>query len=210
MFTTLTAFAGVSLLATLVPGPETAVVIKNSIARGRRAAILTAAGCSTGQIGWGIASIAGIAVLLATSVIAFTVVKWIGAAYLCYLGVRSLVSAIRHRQESSDNVTDTHGAPVTGSAYRTGLLTGALNPKTALFMSSLLPQFTGPGDPAWLPVALILITAAVSFLCMAAYALVFAKVGDLLRRPVVRRSVDGAIGTVLVGFGVGLALSHTS
>ncbi|MFT7841714.1 LysE family translocator [Saccharothrix sp. BKS2] len=208
MFATLIAFAGVSLLATLIPGPDTAVVIKHSLGRGRRAAMAAAAGCSTGQVGWGLASIAGIAALLATSVVAFTVLKWVGALYLCYIGIRSLISAIR--PDGSADATGARAVAPGGVAasYRDGLFTNALNPKTALFMSALLPQFTGPGDPAWLPVALVAVTAVVSFGCMSAYALVFAKIGDVLRRPVVRRTVDGAMGGVLVSFGVGLAFSH--
>ncbi|WP_409494791.1 LysE family translocator [Amycolatopsis sp. cmx-11-12] len=206
MFTTIAAFAGVALLATLIPGPDTAVVIKNSMGRGRRAALATAAGCSTGQVGWGIASIAGIAALLATSVIAFTVLKWIGAIYLCYIGVRSLISALRSGQTQAEQ--DVAAPASVASSYRDGLFTNALNPKTALFMSALLPQFTGPGEPWWTPGVLVAVTAVVSFSCMAAYALVFAKLGDVLRRPAVRRTVDGAMGGVLVSFGVGLAFSQ--
>ncbi|MEU0531866.1 LysE family translocator [Amycolatopsis tolypomycina] len=207
MFTTLVAFAGVSLLATLIPGPDTAVVIKNSLGRGRRAAMATAAGCSTGQVGWGIASIVGIAALLATSVVAFTVVKWIGAIYLCYIGLRSLLGALRSGQSAAAPAAAAAPASV-ASSYRDGLFTNALNPKTALFMSALLPQFTGPGSPGWLPVALVAVTAVVSFSCMSAYALVFAKLGDVLRRPAVRRAVEGTMGGVLVSFGVGLAFSQ--
>ncbi|MEU3622120.1 hypothetical protein BS329_34040 [Amycolatopsis coloradensis] len=206
MFTTIAAFAGVALLATLIPGPDTAVVIKNSMGRGRRAALATAAGCSTGQVGWGIASIAGIAALLATSVIAFTVLKWIGAIYLCYIGVRSLISALRSKQTAAEQ--DVAAPASVASSYRDGLFTNALNPKTALFMSALLPQFTGPGEPWWTPGVLVAVTAVVSFSCMAAYALVFAKLGDVLRRPAVRRTVDGTMGGVLVSFGVGLAFSQ--
>lgn len=206
MFTTIAAFAGVALLATLIPGPDTAVVIKNSMGRGRRAALATAAGCSTGQVGWGIASIAGIAALLATSVIAFTVLKWIGAIYLCYIGVRSLISALRSGKTAAKQ--DVAAPASVASSYRDGLFTNALNPKTALFMSALLPQFTGPGEPWWTPGVLVAVTAVVSFSCMAAYALVFAKLGDVLRRPAVRRTVDGAMGGVLVSFGVGLAFSQ--
>lgn len=210
MFATLLAFVGVSLLATLVPGPDTAVVIRNSIARGRRSAIATAAGCSTGQIGWGVASIAGIAAVLATSVVAFTVIKWIGAAYLCYLGVRSLIAAIRTKPETTRRSASSVAVPAKGwgRSYRDGLLTNALNPKTALFMSALLPQFTSPDSRWWLPLVLVAITAVASFSCMAGYALVFAKVGDVLRLPKVRRAIDGTMGGVLVGFGVGLAASH--
>ncbi|PPK65684.1 LysE family translocator [Actinokineospora auranticolor] len=208
MLTALLTFAGVALLATSIPGPDTAVVIKNSLGRGRRSALATAAGCSTGQIGWGLASIAGISAVLAASVVAFTVLKWIGALYLCYLGFRALLSAARKGEPVAASATASAGPARVLASYRDGLLTNSLNPKTALFMSALLPQFTNPGDPAWVPFALVAITAVVSFACMSAYALVFTKLGDVLRRPAVRRTVDGTLGGVLVSFGVGLAFSR--
>jgi RhtB (resistance to homoserine/threonine) family protein len=201
MLGTLLAFAGVAWLATLVPGPDTAVVVKNALVRGRRAAVAAAAGCSTGQLGWGAAAMGGVAALLATSVVAFSVVKWVGVAYLLYLGVRSLRSAATREAAA---------APVAGRAggYREGLLVNALNPKTALFMSALLPQFVTPDSPWWLTVALVAITATVSFTWMSCYAIVFATFGDVLRRPRVRRLIDGLMGTVLIGFGARLAASH--
>jgi threonine/homoserine/homoserine lactone efflux protein len=200
MLTTLLTFAGVAWLATLVPGPDTAVVVKNAVVRGRRAAVAAAAGCSTGQLAWGAASMAGVAAVLATSVVAFSVVKWVGVAYLVYLGIRSLHSA----------ATTQDGPPPRGKAggYREGLLVNALNPKTALFMSALLPQFVTPDSPWWLPGVLVVITALVSFSWMSAYALLFATFGDVLRRPRVRRIVDGLMGTVLIGFGARLAASQ--
>ena len=200
MLTTLLTFAGVAWLATLVPGPDTAVVVKNAVVKGKRAAVAAAAGCSTGQLAWGAASMAGVAAVLATSVVAFSVVKWVGVAYLVYLGIRSLRSAAA-----------TQDAPRPGGragGYREGLLVNALNPKTALFMSALLPQFVTPDSPWWLPGVLVLITASVSFSWMSGYALLFATFGDVLRRPRVRRLIDGLMGTVLIGFGARLAASQ--
>ncbi len=200
MLTTLLTFAGVAWLATLVPGPDTAVVVKNAVMKGRKAAVAAAAGCSTGQLGWGAASMAGVAAVLATSVVAFSIVKWVGVAYLAYLGIRSLRSATRRQ--------DAPAPRGRAGGYREGLLVNALNPKTALFMSALLPQFVTPDSPWWLPGVLVVITAFVSFSWMAGYAVLFATFGDVLRRPRVRRAIDGLMGTVLIGFGVRLAASQ--
>ena len=200
MLTTLLTFAGVAWLATLVPGPDTAVVVKNAVVRGRRAAVAATAGCSTGQLAWGAASMVGVAAVLATSVVAFSVVKWVGVGYLVYLGIRSLRSAAS-RQEPVQHKGKAGG-------YREGLLVNALNPKTALFMSALLPQFVTPDSPWWLPGVLVVITALVSFSWMSCYALLFATFGDVLRRPRVRRVIDGLMGTVLIGFGARLAASQ--
>ncbi|CAM3667320.1 LysE family translocator [Kibdelosporangium persicum] len=201
MVSALLAFAGVALLATLVPGPDTAVVIKNSVASGRRAGLLTALGCSTGQLLWGAASIAGIAAVLASSVVAFAIVKWVGVAYLCYLGIRALVAAFR----GSGAPAAPQPGRATRNAYREGLLTNALNPKTALFMSALLPQFLEPGSSLLFAFTLVVTTGLVSFAFMAAYAVGFSTIGHVLRRPPVRRAIDGVMGTVLVGFGARLA-----
>ncbi|MGA6161446.1 LysE family translocator [Amycolatopsis magusensis] len=203
MWTSILAFGGVALLATLVPGPDTAVVIKNSIGGGRRSGLLTALGCSTGQLLWGTASLAGISALLASSVVAFAIVKWAGVAYLCFLGSRALLSAVRG---TAGETTAPGPRRSPRSSYREGLLTNALNPKTALFMSSLLPQFVTADSSPWLPIALVATTAVVSFGCMAAYSTGFATIGHVLRRPRVRRTVDGVTGTVLLGFGARLAI----
>ncbi len=201
VLTTLLTFAGVAWLTTVVPGPDTAVVARNAVMRGRRSAIAAAAGCSTGQLAWGAASMAGIAAVLATSVLAFTIVKWIGVAYLVYLGIRSLRSAASRSEAAAAPTRQGRGG------YREGLLVNALNPKTALFMSALLPQFVTPDSPWWLPVALVAITATISFAWMSGYALAFATFGAVLRRPRVRRTIDGLMGTVLLAFGARLAAS---
>lgn len=190
------------------------VVLKNALSHGRRAAITTAAGCSTGQVGWGVAAIAGIAAALATSVVAFTVVKWIGVAYLAYLGARSIANAVRRRRNGETMAAEVPALPTPGwarlarSPYRNGLFTNALNPKTALFMSALVPQFVVRGGPWWQLPSMVLITAVVSFCWMSFYAVLFAKVGDVLRAVNVRRMIDGAIGVVLVSFGVRLAFAQ--
>lgn len=214
----LLAFAGVSLLASLVPGPDTAMVVKTAVTRGRRSAMATAAGCSTGQVGWGLASLAGIAALLAASVVVFSVVKWVGVAYLCYLGARSLLSAAKGRRGSGlqglneplaeMSVPAGPWTVASRSSYLNGLLTNALNPKTALFMSALLPQFLGPGQTPWLPLALVAITATVSMTLMTCYGVAFAWLGDVLRRPHVKRMIEAVTGAVLVGFGVRLAFER--
>jgi threonine/homoserine/homoserine lactone efflux protein len=208
---TLLSFAAVSLLASIVPGPDTAVVTKNGLRHGRRAAVLTAAGCSTGQLGWGLASIAGVGALLATSVVAFTVVKLIGAAYLVALGCLAIIANRRPhggKDEQPDRLPQERGSRRTTACYRDGLLTNALNPKTALFMSALLPQFIKPGDAHWLPFALVLTTVAVSFSWMGCYASLLDRASRALARPAIRRASERVTGAILIGLGVRVALER--
>lgn len=207
MTTLLVTFAGVAFVASVVPGPDTAVVVKNAVRGGRRVAVLTAAGCSTGQLVWGALCVLGIGALLAQSVPAFTVVKYVGAAYLLFLGVRALLTAGRSTEDATAPTPTPGARPGAGAAaaFREGLLVNALNPKTALFMSALLPQFLDAGSPAWLPAALVATTAAVSFTWMVVYAVVFSRLREQMRRPAVRRAVDRVVGVALVGLGVRLA-----
>jgi threonine/homoserine/homoserine lactone efflux protein len=208
MLSTFVTFAGVSLVATLVPGPDTAVVLKNAVVHGRRGSWWTALGCSTSQIGWGALSAAGAATLLTTSVLAFTVLKWVGVAYLGYLGIRSLLAAA-HRVDSASEAV---GAPATvatsasgWSRYRDGLLVTALNPKTALFMTALLPQFIAPGQPAWTGLALACITGAISFTVMSGYGAAVSAFAGVLRSGPVKRATDALMGCTLVAFAGRLA-----
>lgn len=211
LFASFAAFFVVALLAAMVPGVDTALVTKNAFGRGAGAALLTAAGCSTGQLFWGAASALGVAAILAASATAYSFVKLAGAAYLVYLGFRSLLAALS-RERPSDAPEDggDRGSPggAPRASYAEGLVTNLLNPKTALFFSSLVPQFVSPGDPNWLFAVLTALTAATSFLWLGVLTLLLRSVGSFLGRPGPRRVLDGVMGTVLVALGVRVAFSR--
>ena len=205
MASLLVTFAGVAFLASLVPGPDTAVVVRNTIRSGRAAGLRTAVGCSAGQLIWGAASLVGIAAVLATSAVVFSVVKFAGAAYLLFLGVSALIAAYRGTQSPEA----AHGDSTRSSrSLREGLLTNVLNPKTGLFMTALLPQFLEPTSPGVLGPLLVVVTAVVSFGWMSFYAVLVAGAGDVLRRPRVQRTLDALIGTVLVALGLRLVVER--
>ena len=197
MLTELAAFVGVSLVVIVTPGQDTALTIRNSLRGRRRAGLATAAGVATGQACWTIATSAGLAALLVASEGLFVTLKLLGAAYLVYLGGRALLDARRSRQR--------HGALDGGSSaapFRQGLLSNLGNPKMAVFFTSLLPQFAGR---FWSLLALGFLFCSLTFVWLCGYAIVVARAGDLLRRPRVRRALDGATGICLVGFGLRLA-----
>ena len=197
MLTELAAFVGVSLVVIVTPGQDTALTIRNSLRGRRRAGLATAAGVATGQACWTIATSAGLAALLVASEGLFVALKLLGAAYLVYLGGRALLDALRSRQR--------HGALGGGSSaapFRQGLLSNLGNPKMAVFFTSLLPQFAGR---FWSLLALGFLFCSLTFVWLCGYAIVVARAGDLLRRPRVRRALDGATGICLVGFGLRLA-----
>ena len=133
-------FLGVSALVIVMPGPDTAVTINGALGGGRRGGVFTALGVSCGQAVWTLAPSAGISALLVASEPAFLTVKYLGAAYLLYLGLHAIWSATRHRTNPSAVV----GEPTQMGAlacYRRGLISDLGNPKMAAFFTSLLPQF---------------------------------------------------------------------
>ena len=209
MSTQFLAFLGIAAVVICVPGPDTALTIRNSLT-GRRPGISTAAGVATGQLVWTVAASFGIAGLLLASASAFQALKWAGAAYLIFLGLRSLWAAVRRpgRQPGSA-AEDTRRTPpqlAPGRAFRQGLISNLANPKMAAFFLSLLPQFVpaGAGD---LAASLLLgaIFCLMTFGWLSAYAVAIDRVRVAFRRDRVKRLLDAVAGVVLVAFGVRLA-----
>ena len=198
----LVAFAGVAAVIVVLPGPDMALVLRNGVASGRRAALETAVGINAGLLVWAIAAALGIAAVLNASATAFTALRIAGAAYLVWLGARALVDAWR----GGSTLTAPARSDSGHSAFRQGLLSNLFNPKIAVVFTSLIPQFVEPGDAAVArTVVLAAIFIAMGLVWLVSYALLVAQVGTVLRRPAVRRVVNAIVGTVLVAFGVRLA-----
>jgi threonine/homoserine/homoserine lactone efflux protein len=196
----LLAFVGVAVVVIVTPGPDTALAVRNTLAGGRRAGVLTAAGVVAGQAVWTLATSAGIAALLVASRPAFTALRYAGAAYLVYLGLQSLLAAVR----GGDPPARRQGRPPTVAAFRQGLVSNLANPKSAVFFTSLLPQFVGRASfPALLALGLVYCSITLAWLC--AYAVAVARVGVVLRRPLVRRAIEAVTGVVLTALGLRLA-----
>ena len=202
----LLAFAGLALVVIVVPGPDMALVLRNGLGHGRRAAVETALGINAGLLVWALAAALGIAALLHASAFAFTALKLAGAAYLVLLGVRALIEAWRG---TAAPPAPGHRSRRVRSPFRQGLLSNVLNPKIALVFTTLIPQFVEPGDPAVLRTILLAgIFIAMGLAWLTSYALLVARAGDILRRPVVRRAVNTVVGTVLTAFGIRLAFER--
>lgn len=214
------AFIGLSLLVITTPGPDTAVAIRSAMAGGLRGGVFTALGVSSGLAIWALAASAGIAALLVASEPLFVALKMIGAAYLVYLGAMSLWGAFRTPRQGAELLAKLRFAQSSRSerprrrmsafaAYRIGLISDIGNPKIAAFFTSLLPQFVpnagrgGAGffDFAWLGLAF----AAITFVWLVFYSWGVARIGDVLRRPKIRRALDAVMGTILVALGLRLA-----
>jgi threonine/homoserine/homoserine lactone efflux protein len=206
MTPTILAFFLVAAVLIVTPGPDMALVTRNALAQGRRAALLTGFGVVGGIVVWSCASLLGMAAVLQASAIAFTIVKLAGAAYLVFLGLRTLLSlgapagVSRHAPPSS-RLRLSGGWP-----FQQGLLSNLLNPKIAVFFTSLIPQFVTPGPGATLQSALLAATFATMVLAwLTAYAIFASKARELLQRRPVKRLLDAFSGLVLVGLGLRLA-----
>ncbi|WP_336205381.1 LysE family translocator [Nonomuraea sp. LPB2021202275-12-8] len=204
--TQIVAFGGVVMLGAMSPGPDFAVVVRRSAASGRAHGMAAAAGISIGVFVWVVAAATGVAALLAASAMAFTVVKVVGAAYLLYLGVKALRSALRGDGGLRLDVADPSGKSA-WAAFAEGLLTNVLNPKAALFFVALVPQFVSAGAFLADTLMLSLIALAGTVLWFLVVANVVSALRKVFARPAVRRAVDGLTGATLVALGVNLAAS---
>ena len=199
-------FIGVAAIVIVIPGPDTAVVTKNVLLHGRRAALATSVGVSAGLSVWTLAAAAGVASLVRASALAFTVLKLIGALYLVWLGVQALRAA-RHVDASEQAALVPARRTLSALAgFRQGLLSDLANPKIGIFFTSLLPQFVDPGRPVLVPfLALGAVFVLMTLAWLSVYCLIAARAAETLRRPRVKAALDRFTGVVLIAIGIRLA-----
>ena len=195
------AFVGISLLVICTPGQDTALTIRNRLLGNRRTGAATALGVSAGQATWTVATSAGLAVILAASAPLFLAVRLAGAAYLIYLGARSLLSAMA-RTDATHVVNPPASRLSTRAAFAQGFVSNLSNAKMVAFFISLLPPFAGPHPSFILLLALGLNFCVLTLAWLVGYTLVVERMSAWLRRSRVRRAVDGLLGAVLVGLGL--------
>jgi len=200
----LIAWVALSALLIATPGPDTALIIRNALAAGPRASTMSALGVAVGTVVWVAAATVGVGVLLESSSTAFTILKLAGAAYLGYLGLRSLLS-------KSPEDRRTPAARVTladRTAWSQGFLSNLLNPKTGAFFVTVMPQFIVPGDP---PARLVLMVAAFEvmlLLWLIAYGHVVSRLGRSGLGMRVRTAMTRLTGIILIGLGARLAFER--
>ena len=195
----LVAFVAIAALVIVTPGPDTALTIRNSLVRGRRGGLRTAAGVASGQAVWAVCTAAGVAAALRSSHDVFVALRFAGAAYLVYLGARGLVGR-RSGEEQSLRAPAPLRAP-----YLQGLVSNLANPKMLVFFLGLLPQFAGSFAAA---AGLGGIFCAMTFAWLSVYAVAVSRLRVVLARDGLRRAVDRITGAVLVGLGLRLATEH--
>ena len=198
-------FIAASLAVIVAPGPDNVYVLVRGAAQGRKVALASAWGMCSGLLFHTTLAAAGLSAILARSAVAFSVIKYAGAAYLVYLGVRALLS----KEEFASPEEEAPTARLRGFFLR-GLTMNLLNPKVAVFFLAFLPQFASPAtDGAALRLLTLgLIFALLSVIVFSAIALLSGALGDRLsRNPRFANALRWLTGCVLVGLGVRLALS---
>jgi threonine/homoserine/homoserine lactone efflux protein len=196
-------FLGVIALLTITPGADMVMVARSVFMGGRRAAFATTLGISAGCVAWALASAAGIAAVLAASETAYDTLRLVGAAYLIWLGIQSLLAAKRGNNRGK-GVSGAGGAGP--SPFRQGLLTNLFNPKIALFYTTFLPQFIAPGDPVLvLSLAMAGVHILLGLVWLSAYAWLLDRAIETFRGSRLRRALDSVVGVVLVGLGIRVA-----
>ena len=201
-------FLAVSLLLIVTPGQDMALVMRNTLLGGRASGIATSVGVAVGLALWAFATSAGVAAILVASEPVFAALKIAGAAYLVFLGLHAVYAAAvgGSAREPRGEIHATRRSDV-WIALRQGLVSNLGNPKIAVFFTSLLPQFTLPGDTSFASLlALGGVFCGLTLAWLVIYAACIAKAGVVLRRPRVRRTIEGLVGAVLVGLGLRLAL----
>ena len=191
-------FAVVAVLVSLVPGPAVIAVVSSSLRGGFRASLAANAGVLIGDAVFVAAAAGGLGAVLVASHGVFIAVKWLGIAYLAYLGVRALLDRGRAFALDDDGAER--------RAFRLGLATQLSNPKVILFFGALLPQFVDPSRPAAVQFALLGATFIVSdALVFAAYGALAHRARVLLKSPRAARVTSRVTGVAMIGAAARLA-----
>ncbi|HEX5620518.1 MAG TPA: LysE family translocator [Solirubrobacteraceae bacterium] len=199
--TTFALFALACLAFLAIPGPSVFYIVTRSLVQGRRAGVTSMLGVQVGGLVHVVAAAFGVSALIASSAAAFTVVKYAGAAYLVFLGLRKLLA----RDAGEEIEIEPRGPRSTAHLFGHGVVVNVLNPKTALFFLAFLPQFVDPDAGPVAPQMLVLGTLLVGLgvLSDGTYALLAAGAGNKLRSAArTRRRLEKLSGGVFVGLGL--------
>ncbi len=202
---TLVLFLAASLVVIVAPGPDNILVLTRGVTIGRRAALVSACGASVGLVGHSLFAAAGLSAILANSATAYSVVKYVGAAYLIYLGVRAFLE-----RENFALATDDAPPVSLRSVFGQAVVSNLLNPKIAVFFLAYLPQFVIPGASG---TSLRLLSLGIAFALMtwaifSIFAVFSGTLGSWLRRrPALASGLGWLTGGVFISLGLRLAFS---
>lgn len=202
---TLITYLAILLGFAFMPGPATLLTLARSSQSGVRVGLFTGFGIAVGDLVHTLLAVFGISAIILTSALLFSIIKYIGAAYLIFLGIKSLF------EKSDLNMPQTKTSITAKVAFRQGVLLEVLNPKSALFFLAFLPQFVAP-EQGFVTLQLMilgLLFVGVGLLSTLVVALSAGRIGAFLRRnPILMRRQNKAIGSLYCGLGIRLALQE--
>ena len=190
------------ILLIILPGPDTAIVTKNTLVISRRAGFETMFGTLTALMIHTTFAIIGLSAIIVQSSKLFTIIKFVGAIYLIYLGVKTFIAMTKRKAPTAvEGINHSKS-----SSYFQGFFTNLLNPKVAVFFLTFLPQFVANPNEPLLPFLILGITYTVlTFIWFIFYITLLSQVRAFMNKPTTQKWMEGITGTVLVGFGIQLA-----
>jgi len=187
----------------ILPGPDTAIMTKNTLTVGKQGGFKTMIGICCALSIHTLTAIVGLSAIIAKSALLFSIFKYIGAVYLIYLGIKSLWTL--RNQEATETVVKFKYKNT--SSFKQGFLTNLLNPKIAVFFLTFLPQFVNPGSHAFMPFLILGMTYIIlTIVWYLFYIYLLNQISAFMKKPKTQKVIEGITGTILIGFGIKLAL----
>lgn len=198
-------FIVLCILLIILPGPDTAIATKNTLTVGKTGGLKTLFGTCCALLIHTTAAVIGLSALIVKSALLFSILKYVGAVYLGYLGFKTLWSL---RKKEASDVLET--APILEegqmNCFRQGFLTNLLNPKVAVFFLTFLPQFVDHGQEPLLPFLIMGLTyTLLTLIWFIPYIYLINQISAFMKRPSTEKAVQGLTGIALLGFGIKLA-----
>jgi len=202
-------FLVMCILLIILPGPDTAIATKNTLTVSRKGGLQTIIGSCCGLLIHTCAAVIGLSAIIVKSAYIFAVLKYVGAVYLCYLGIKTLwtLRTIRTQSPVVDDVGSIEYKYSHQSCFKQGFLTNVTNPKVAVFFLTFLPQFVDGNSGTFFPFLIMgLIYTALTMLWFIFYVYLLDRISAFMKKPSTKAVIEGLTGAILIAFGIKLAL----
>ncbi|MEK4495462.1 LysE family translocator [Ureibacillus sp. FSL W8-0352] len=200
-------FVVMCMLLIILPGPDFAVVTKNTLTLGKAGGLKTAAGTCCALLIHTTFAILGLSAIIVKSALLFSIIKYIGAIYLIYIGIKALLS-LRKSETTESEINNVHRFS-NGSCFKQGFFTNILNPKVALFFLTFFPQFVDSGS-TFIPFLIMGITYAIlTAIWFILYVYLIHQISAFMKNIRTQKVIEGVTGAILIGFGLKLALEKS-
>lgn len=202
-------FLVMCILLIILPGPDTAIATKNTLTVSRKGGLQTIIGSCCGLLIHTCAAVIGLSAVIVKSAYIFAVLKYVGAVYLCYLGIKTLwtLRTIRTQSPVVDDVGSIEHKYSHQSCFKQGFLTNVTNSKVAVFFLTFLPQFVDGNSGTFFPFLIMgLIYTALTMLWFIFYVYLLDRISAFMKKPSTKAVIEGLTGAILIAFGIKLAL----